>query len=278
MFSGRLARIAPLTIVAILAGLPGTLPGSRALAQSQSRAKQAPQKDVLTADDLHDSDQKFRVDLDVAQGDSAREKFREAQDHFALVIEETESFIKRIANASLPQNGFILMNGARIPMTVETETELFQGILTKARNGKLQAAALQNVADIQTQAADLLSAGKYPDARDTWQKAKDALALNRSQIDDSTFQFFQARADNGQRESITMLWANEYRRLRDKYNRTTEDDKMSPEEIRGTIQSVAEEISSRGYTDPLKHPDMPADARDLFRKLLDVANQYLHSL
>jgi hypothetical protein len=52
---------------------------------------------------------------------------------------------------------------------------------------------------------------------------------------------------------------------------------MSPEEIRGTIQSVADEIVKEGYADPSKYPDMPDDARVLFHNLLDAANQYLRS-
>jgi hypothetical protein len=281
MFSGRLARIAQPVILAILSGFLGTLSGPRALAQppetGPSKARKGQQKDALTADDLEDFDRKFRVDLDFAQAESGREKFREAEAKFDIVIQETESFIQRLANATLPKNGFIVMNGLKTPMTVDTETALFQRTLTKAQNGKLQAEALRNVVDIETQAADLLNAGKYLDARDSYQKAKDALALNRAKIDDSTFQVYQERAEIGQRESITTLWGNEYGRLRDKYNRTTEDGKMSPEEIRRTIESVAEEISTKGYTDPSKHPDMPSDARDLFRHLLDVANQFLKS-
>ena len=136
---------------------------------------------------------------------------------------------------------------------------------------------LRAATDIQKQAMDLLSAGKYPEDRDAYRKSAEFLVENRAQLDDPTFQFYSTRAENGQKQSITDFWGKAFRRLRDKYNRTTEDAKMSPDEIRGTIQSVAEEIIREGYTDPAKHPDMPEDARALFLTLLTTANQYIGS-
>ncbi len=145
------------------------------------------------------------------------------------------------------------------------------------RNIKETAGALRKVAEIQKQAADLLNAGKYPGDRDTYQKSADVLTENHSHIDDAEFQFFSQRSETGRKESISTYWANQFRLLKVRYNRTTEDAKMSPEEIHRTIQSVADEIVREGYADPLKHPDMPGDARALFHNLLDAADQYLGS-
>ena len=80
---------------------------------------------------------------------------------------------------------------------------------------------------------------------------------------------------NGQKHSSADYWGAKFRGLQNKYNRTTEEPKMSTEEIRATIKAVADEIADRGYTDAAKFPDMPEDARTLFRTLSTAANQYL---
>ncbi len=69
-----------------------------------------------------------------------------------------------------------------------------------------------------------------------YQKAADVLAANRTQLDDATFEFFATRSSNGLTQASTAYWAQEFRRLKDKYNKTTEGG-MTPEEIRRTIQS-----------------------------------------
>jgi len=213
--------------------------------------------------------------MDAAQEAYDREKFGDADDGFSQLAQEIEATIKRISVATLPKNSFMEVEGVKKPATIQAETEWFTRTMNKAQQKKNAADILRKATDIQKQAADLLSAGKYPEDRDAYQRSAELLTENRSRIADEEFQFFSARSENGRRLSVTTFWAKQFGLLRDRYNRTTEDAKMSPEEIRRTIQSVADEIVSQGYSDPMKHTDMPDDARALFHNLLDAANQYL---
>lgn len=243
----------------------------------QTRRQQSQPKNLLTLDELNKLDAGFHKEMDAAQEAFDREAFGDAEGEFSRLAQETEAAIKRISASTLQKNGFLEIDGVRKPATIQTETEWFTRTLNQAQQKKNAAGILRKVTDIQKQAADLLSAGKYPEDRDAYQKSADLLAENRSQIDGDEFQFIAARSENGRMQSVTTFWAKQFGALRDRYNRTTEDTKMSPEEIRKTIQSVADEIVSEGYADPLKHPDMPGDARVLFHNLLDAANQYLGS-
>jgi hypothetical protein len=79
---------------------------------------------------------------------------------------------------------------------------------------------------------------------------------------------------NAQSESVTTYWSDEFGRLRDRYNKST-DDKLTPSQVRDIIQGVMKEIDDKGYLDPAKHPDMPDDAHNLFQTLADAGNKYL---
>jgi hypothetical protein len=232
---------------------------------------------LLTLAELTELDAGFHKEMDAAQEAFDREAFGDAEGEFSQLAQEIEATIKRISVSTPPKNSFLEIDGVKQPVTIQTETEWFTRTLNSAQQKKNAAGILRKVTDIQKQAADLLSAGKYPEDCDAYQESADLLAENRSQIDDGEFKFFAARSENGRRQSVTTFWAKQFGALRDRYNRTTEDSKMSPEEIRQTIRSVADEIVSQGYADPLKHPDMPDDARALFHNLLGAANQYLGS-
>jgi hypothetical protein len=230
----------------------------------------------MTLAELTAADTKFRRELGDAKDAFDGEQFVNAEQRFGQTATEIDEYIKRIAAATMPK-GSIETDGVVTPVTVETETASFTRMLEKARRGKDAASAMQPVADLQKRAVDLLIGKQYPEALDEYKKSAEALDAVRARIDDATFQLFLTRAGNGEKASSTGYWSKEFGRLRDQYNRTTEEPKMSPEQIRRTIQSVADEIVSKSYTDPAKHPDMPDDARALFHNLLDAANQYLAS-
>ena len=253
--------------------IPNAGKSSTPFEQSQSNGPQP--KNLLTLAELNALDAKFHKDLDAAQDAFDREAFGDAEQGFAQLTQEIEDTIKKIAVSTMPKNSFFEIDGVKKPVTVQTETELFTRTLDKAKHRKDAAAILGNVSDTQKQAMALLTAGKYPDDLDTYRKSLQALTENRSKLDDSTFQFYSARAENGQKQSSADYWGAKFRALRDKYNRTTEEPRMSQEEIRGTIKAVADEIATQGYTDAAKFPDMPDDARALFGTLLSTAKQYL---
>jgi hypothetical protein len=243
----------------------------------QTRTDQPQPKNVLTIAEINELDVGFHKKMDAAQEAFEHEKFGDAEDGFSQLVQDVQGAIKRISVATLQKNTFIEIDGVKKPATMQTETEWFTRTLNKAQQKKNAAGVLRKVTEIQKQAADLLSAGKYPEDRDAYQKSTDLLTASRSQIDDGEFQFYSARSENGRSVSVTTYWAKQFRALRDKYNKTTDDPRMSPEEIHRTIKSVADEITREGYADPMKHPDMPDDARVLFHNLLDAANQYLGS-
>jgi len=237
--------------------------------------KEALAKNLMTIDELNALDAKFHKELDAAQDAFDREGFSDAEQGFAQLTQEIEDTIKRIAVSTMPKNSFLQIDGVKTPVTIQTETELFTRTLDKAKRKKEAAGVLRNVTDMQKQAMALLTAGKYPDDMDTYRKSLQALTENRSKLDDTTFQFYSSRSENGQKESSAEYWGAKFRALRDKYNRTAEEPKMPPEEIRSTIKAVADEITAQGYMDAAKFPDMPEDARALFGTLLGAANQYL---
>ncbi len=247
-----------------------------ALTPAPPAAQTSKSKATISLDELNGLDAKYHRDLDVAQAESDGAKFVDAQTHFAQLAAAIEATNQRIASSVLPK-GSIQIDGQTRPVSAQTETELFTRILDKAQRGEKQAAVLAKVAEIQTQASDFLTSHQYMESRDAWQKAKQALAAERQQIDDATYLYFLAKCENGVKVSITSYWSAEYARLRDKYNRTTDEGKMSPDEVYRTIKSVADEITAQAYTEAGKHPDMPEDARALFTSLLATANQYLAS-
>ncbi len=254
-----------------------TLTGPPVKNQPRQAAPDEPQpKGVLTIAEITELDAGFHKIMDGAQNAFDHEKFADALEGFSQVEQDIQNAIKRISISTPPKNTFIVIDGDRKPATIQAEIDWFTRTLNTAQRKKAAAGILQKVTGIQNQAADLLSAGKYPEDRDAYQKSTDLLEASRSQIADSEFQFYSARSENGRQVSVTTYWASQFRVLRDRYNRTT-DGKMSPEEIHATIQSVADEISKEGYTDPMKHLDMPDDARTLFHNLLNAANQYLGS-
>jgi cytochrome c556 len=272
--------IAP--ILAILVGFAGishaqiAMPNlGRNVPTEQPQPKGPPPKNLMKLEELNSLDAKFHKELDAAQDAFDREAFSDAEQGFAQLTQEIDDTIKRIAVATFPKNASFEIDGVKKPVNVQTETELFTRTLDKAKRKKDAAGILRNVADTQKQAMALLVAGKYPDDLDAYRKSTKALTENRSQLDDSTFEFFSSRSENGQKQSSAEYWGVKFRALRDKYNRTTEEPKMPQEEIRATIKAVADEIATQGYMDAAKFPDMPDDARALFGTLLSAAKQYL---
>ena len=273
-FAGRLFTVA--VVLCCFAGISrAQVLMSHPTPITQSPANEPPPKNLLTLAELNTLDAKYHRELDAAREAFDKETFGDAEQGFAQLIQEVEGTIKRIAASTLPKNGFFMLDGVKTPATVQAETALFTRTLDKAKRGKDSAGILRNVTDTQKQAMELMSAGKYPEDRDAWRKSLQALAENRSQLDDSTFQFFSARSENGMKASSSEFWGAKFRTLRDKYNRTTDEPKLSPEEIHAIIKAVADEITTQGYMDAVKYPDMPDDARALFNSLLSAANQYL---
>jgi len=224
--------------------------------------------------ELNSLDQKFHKELDAAQDAEDREKFAEAAQQFAQLSDEVDALLKRIAVATFPKNSTIEFDGVTRPVTPAVETEWFSRTLDKAEKGKAEADVLNSVAGIQKQAQELLQAKKYPDDIEMYKKAASVLGENKTKVRDENYKFALARLVNGEKEAVTTYWADEYGRLRDRYNKST-DDKLTPAQVRDIIQGVMKEINDNGYLDPAKHPDMPEDARNLFRALADAGNKYL---
>ena len=239
-----------------------------------SKSKEKTPQNLINMDELNTLDQKFHKELDAAQEAEDREKFADAEQQFGQLSDEVDALLKRIAVASFPKNSTIEFDGVKRPVTAAVETEWFTRTRDKAEKGKAEAAVLNNAAGIQKQADDLLKAKKYPDDAETYKKAASVLGENKAKVREDTYQFFLSRSVNGEKQAVTTYWADEFGRLRDQYNKST-DDKLAPEQVRGIIQGVVKEISDKGYLDPAKHPDMPDDARNLFRTLADAGNKYL---
>jgi hypothetical protein len=239
---------------------------------SQSKEKTA--KNLISMAELNTLDQKFHKELDAAQEAEDREKFAEAARQFAQLSDEVDALLKRVAVATFPKNSTIEFDGVTKPVTTAVETEWFSRTLDKAEKGKAEADILNNVAGMQEQAQQLLQAKKYPDDVEMYKKAAAVLGENKSKIRDENYKFVLARLVNGEKEAVTTYWGDEFGRLRDRYNKST-DDKLTPAQVRDIIQGVMKEINDNGYLDPAKHPDMPEDARNLFRTLADAGNKYL---
>jgi hypothetical protein len=270
-------------ILAILFGLVGISRGQSLIPNAgkpstpfeQSQSKAPPPKNLLTLAELNTLDDKFHKELDAAQEAFEKEAFGDAEQGFAQLTQEIEDTIKKIAVSTMSKNSFIEIDGVRKPVTIQTETDLFTHTLDKAKRMKEASGFLGKVTDTQKQAMTLLIANKYPDDLDAYRKSLQALNENRALLDDASFQFYLSRSENGLKQSSSDYWGAKFRALRDKYNRTTEEPRMSQEEIHGTIKTVADEITAQGYTDAAKFPDMPDDARALFATLLGAAKQYL---
>lgn len=239
-----------------------------------SQSKEKPAKNLMNLDELNTLDRKFRQELDTAQQAEDGEKFADAAQQFGQVSGEVDALLKRLAVASFPKNSKMTVNGEEKPVTPQLEMDYFGRTRDKADAGKAEAVTLNTVAGIQKQADDLLQAKKYPDDLDMYKKATDALGENKTKIRDDSYKFFLARLVNGQKEAVTSYWSGEFGRLRDQYNKST-DDKLTPAQVRDIIQGVMKEINDKGYLDPAKHPDMPQDARNLFQTLADAGNKYL---
>jgi cytochrome c556 len=270
-------------ILAILFGFTGILRAQASAMPNVGKpsspftqsSKEAQPKNLLPLEELRALDVKFQKEMEAAQDAFDREAFSEAEQGFAQLTQEIEDTIRKIAASTLPKNSFIETDGVKKPATIQTETEWYTRTLDKAKRKKEAASILQNVTGMQKQGMALMTAGKYPDDLDAYRKSLQALTENRPKLDDAMFQFYSARSENGQKESSADYWGSKFRALRDQYNRTTEEPRMSQEEIRGTIKAVADEIATQGYTDAAKFPEMPDDARSLFGTLLSAANQYL---
>jgi hypothetical protein len=239
---------------------------------SQPREKAA--KNLISMDELNTLDKKLHQELDAAQAAEDSDKFADAGQQFSQLADEVDAELKRIAVASFPKNAMIEFDGVKRPVTTAVETEWFSRTRDKAQKGKDEAAVLNNVSGIQKQADDLLQAKKYPDDLETYKKAADVLGASKTKVRDDTYKFFLARSVNGERQAVTTYWSDEFGRLRDQYNKST-DDKLAPAQVREIIQGVMKEINDKGYLDPAKHPDMPQDARGLFQTLADAGNKYL---
>ena len=239
-----------------------------------SQPKEKPAKNLMNLDELNTLDRKFRQEMDAAQAAIDSDKFAEAEQQFGQISDEVDALLKRIAVASFPKNSKMVVNGEEKPVTTQVEMDYFGGTRDKAEKRKAEAAALNKVAGIQKQADDLLKAKKYPDDLEMYKKAADALGENKTKIPDDTYRYFLAGLVNGEKEAVTGYWSDEFGRLRDQYNKST-DDKLAPAQVRDIIQGVMKEINDKGYLDAAKHPDMPEDARNLFRTLADAGNKYL---
>jgi len=239
-----------------------------------SQPKEKPAKNLMNLEELNTLDQKFHKELDAAQQAEDREQYADAGQQFGQLSDEVDALLKRIAVASFPKNSKMRVNGEEKPVSTQAEMDYFSGTRDKAEKGKAEAAALNNASGIQKQADDLLKAKKYPDDLETYKKAAEVLGENKTKIRDDTYKYFLARLVNGQKEAVTSYWSDEFGRLRDQYNKST-DDKLAPAQVREIIQGVMKEINDKGYLDPAKHPDMPEDARNLFRTLADAGNKYL---
>jgi len=239
-----------------------------------SRSKEKAPQNLIQMDELNTLDQKFHKELDAAQEAEDREKFADAEQQFGQLSEEVDALLKRIAVASFPKNSTIEFEGVKRPVTAAVEAEWFSRTRDKAEKGKAESGVLNNVAGLQKQADDLLKAKKYPDDLEMYKKAAAALGENKERVRDENYKFVLARLVNGQKQAVTTYFADEFGRLRDRYNKST-DDKLTPEQVKEIIQGVVTEINDKGYLDSAKHPDMPEDARNLFRTLADAGNKYL---
>ncbi len=240
---------------------------------NQPQKEKAP-KNLITMEELTALDQKFHKELDAAQAAEDGEKFADAEQQFGQLSDEVDALLKRIAVATFPKNSKMTVNGVQTPVTNQTEADWFGRTREKAEQGKTESGILKDVAGLQSQADDLLKAKKYPDDVEMYKKAASVLGENKTKIRDENYKFFLAHSVNGEKESISTYWGDEFSRLRDQYNKST-DDKLAPEQVRAIIQGVVKEINDKGYLDPARHPDMPADARNLFQTLVDAGNKYL---
>ena len=261
-----------IVMLAVFCGISSAQYGSSPSPPVQLQAQPVP-KNLLKLEELNALDAKFHKDLDTAQEAFDGEKFTEAEQGFSQLSTEIEGTLKRIATATLTK-GVLEIDGVRKPATVENETAWFSRTLEKAKQKKSASSVMRSVSDVQKQANDLLSAGKYPEDVDAYRKSAQLLETNRAQLDEATFQFFLKRAANGEVQANASYWGKEFQRLKDTYNKST-DDKLATEEVRRIIQSVADEIAAKGYLDATKNPEMPEDARSLFHTLADAAHQYL---
>jgi hypothetical protein len=183
-----LSLSAALSLAQVRAG--SSLTGPQPQTESeQTRTQQVQPKNLLTMDELTALDSKFHKEMDVAQDAFDREKFADAETAFSQLAQDTEDAIKRISVSTLAKNTFIEVDGVKKPATIQAETEWFARTLNKAQQKKNVAGILRGVTDMQKQAADLLSAGKYPEDRDAYRKSADLLAANRSQIETVSFSF-----------------------------------------------------------------------------------------
>src|SRR3569833_239253 len=210
---------------------------------SQSREK--PAKNLMNLEELNTLDRKFHQELDAAQASEDGEKFADAEQKFGQLSDEVDALLKRIAVASFPKNSKMTVNGEEKPVTPQLEMDYFTRARDKADAGKAEAAALNSVAGIQKQADDLLQAKKYPDDLEMYKKAADALGENKTKIRDDTYKYFLARLVNGKKEAVTSYWSAEFGRLRDQYNKST-DDMLTPAQVREIIQGVLKDINDKG--------------------------------
>ncbi|HVW11179.1 MAG TPA: hypothetical protein VHC90_21485 [Bryobacteraceae bacterium] len=250
----------------------GGLGSNRERAQPQQKEKDA--KNLITLDEISKLDQKFHSEFDAAQQAEDGEKFAEAEKGFTQLSSEVDDLLKRIAVSVFPKNSFITVDGVKQPVTIPVETEFFGHMRDKAEKGKAEVSVLEDVTGLQNQADDLLKAKKYPDDVEMYKKAAELLGQNKTKVRDENYTFFLAHSVNGEKEAVTSYWSGEFGRLRDQYNKST-DDKLAPEQVRSIIRGVMKEINDKGYLDPAKHPDMPQDARNLFQTLADAGNKYL---
>ena len=236
--------------------------------------KKGATKPVITLDELSGADVRFHRELDAVDASIQGQKFSDADDQLTKLLSEIDDLLKRIAVTPI-QKGSLQVDGISQPANQETETAYFNRIREKATSEKTMSGVLAPIATLQKQAMDALVANRYIEARDDFRKSSEQLTANRAKITPALYEEYSGRSDSGEKASITSYWAGEYARLRDKYNTSTADG-VSPDEVRRIIKSVADEIVSKGYSDPSKNSDVPADARSLFQTLLTTANQYLN--
>ncbi len=269
---------------ALLCGTAGNLPAQglrlpNAGVNMPSTTEEKPDKKnagkpMISVNELGTLDVKFHNEMDAADANVEGQKFADADHGLTQLISEIDDLLQRIQTTPI-QKGSFQVDGVSKPTTPENETAYFKSIKDKAVSRKAVESILAPISDQEKHATDLLISGKNLEARDGFHKASTELAANKTRIPEAAYQEYLARSISGQQAAVTSYWSAEFDRLKKTYNAST-DPGLSPEQVHATVKAVADEIAQKGYLDPAKTPDMPADARALFKNLLDTANQYLH--
>jgi hypothetical protein len=267
----------------ILSGAAGVLPAQIRMPSAginvappanANDSQKAPPGNLITLNELSGADVRFHRELDAVDASIQGQKFSDADDELTKLLSEIDALLQRIAVSPI-QKGSLQLDGISQPANQGNETTYFTHIRENAAGKKATSGMLAPIAALQKQAMDALVANRFTEARDAYRKSSEQLVAHKAQIMPAIYEEYAARSDSGEKASVTSYWSSEYARLRDRYNTSTAEG-LSTDKVREIIKSVADEVTSKGYNDPSKYSDMPADARSLFRDLLFTANQYLN--